>query len=987
MADALLATVRRYELRSGHYAGDVEEEEREESGSATSEESYISEGEGAPDLVVEASPFQGDGSDGRMTKEDVDASFFSDYEAEARSKAIAIAPLTPPPPPPPPPLKKSSLAKRTNGGTDPLPHGEKREVEEEELHDGDAFYDAEYASSLGEQKKRRGSSPSPTPEAAVQWKQGKVLTTSSAHHNGRANSWLDPLRSLSSPPLDVDVDHDQFGRLLLRAPHGLSDSPRRGSDSSPSAPRSNTPRSYVGAPPAAVREGTAAPSPPFHPISSVDLPDQPSFVWGSHDSPRNAPVDVVKALSSTATAQHGGGAPASKGSRAPLPSPPPPPLQGHQANRRAASTADTQTAVVASTPPHKPPTAAVSWTDVPTSAETVVRALVPGLHPLPTAVVTDGSTGQKRVVRERAPRGVPLLLQCTEHADTPTRTIVIPSAAEEKASVGGDEDEETVSAGPHTSAYRETSGMSDLISSASRESPVRSAKKSVRKDLMRHTPERAVDCRRRSGRSKSPRVSFVDHLPSGADAASTPPQHDLPPSLHRLSPSSASSTDTEADAFAPPELVDFSVLTEAMGHSTQEDSVVLCGFSVESLPMSAGVVRADEESHPSRPCARAAQQPRLAHPPTASRRTLRTTDAPHADASSIVQPPREAYASYAAPHSRNQPEAGQANPYALQRPTPALVHGSARHDDRRLPWPSRELEYPPPAAEPIAAPATVRTTKEPLKVVDIYHTVDSVEEAVVGESADYEYTTSYAGPYNAMHSNPTDDTLGAMQTAATPTSENRYDPLQHRRQQREAVRQLLARQTDPQRHSTSRAQSDDDTEIEGDTAPQQLSSAAYVLQQERLREQRMAAETERLRLGLALDVCQAVRPYGRDLLLMFLLLVEESNASLRRHRQSSKTLKGSSDAFADTAPWTESRVRYEMCAEAVNCVLARHGVRSVRATRELCRRVVTWCGRNLQGSSRSFEASSASMDETLVEYTAFVSCVMEFAAQYRSNAS
>ncbi|KPI87622.1 hypothetical protein ABL78_3279 [Leptomonas seymouri] len=965
MAEVLCRRDRHGEVRSGLDAEDAGEGGRTECGSASTEEAYSSDGEGAPDLEVEASPFQDGSNNGRMVREDADASFFSDYEAETRSKACAETRSSTLPPP----LQRSPLMKRPHLAH-PLSRDATRQVEG--LNAGDAFYDAEYASSMGRQ--RGVSPPSSVSETVANSKHGKALSTGSVHSGGYANSWLDPLRPLSSPPVDVEGDYAQSGRSL-RAPHGLSDSPRRGSGSSHSAPQSDSPLSYGGSPFVAVREGTAAGSQASFRVVATDLPERRSFLQGSRDyvgaSERAADVRPL-----STTTQGRCDALANEGSRALAPRPP----QGHPSKPRAPSTTGRQTAIVASPSSHKSPTTGTTRDDIPTSSEMIVRAQVPGLHPLSTSILTDTSSTQTRVVRERAPRGVPLLLQCTEHAHTPTRTILVPSAAE-KDDADGDDDE-TVNAGLHTSAYCEASGVSDLISSASHESSVTPAEKNSHVNLMHHTSEGAANCRHRTARSRSPFVSLVENHPSGAGAALMYRQQAQPLSSRGASPSSSISAETVAAA--PPRLVDFSVHTEALESSAQEDSLVLCGFSVESLPMLMEATRVGEESHRSSHHSPVAQPPHPPRLPEVPRRTHSTVRAPGADASPHRQPSREEYTSSAASHSRNQPR-------------PAQVHVATSDDDSKFLWPSRELVYPAQETELTTGAAMMDSPKESLKVFDLHYVVDSVEEAVVGGSAGHSYISPCVGPYgaydrghDAVHSNSAfaqarctvEDTV-----SGTSASEYSLGQLQHRQQQREAVRQLLARQTDLRHHSRSRPHYYGDVDVERDMVPQPLSSAAYVMQQERLREQRMAAEAERLRLELALDVCQAVRPYGRDLLLMFLLLVEESNAALRLRRRNSKALEGRYDTFADPAQWRESRVSYEMCAEAVNCVLERHGVGWIRATRELCRRVVAWCRRHQQGSAASRDLSSISMDDTLVEYATFVSCVMEFVVQYPSSSS
>ena len=966
MAEVSTRTEWHDDPRRNHYRDyDVDEDDGYES--VTSEEPYDSDDDGAPDLEVEASPFQHGSNNG----DDVNASFFSDYEAGERPRAPAPASHIPSPPLPSPPLAASPPADAVKSDAHTLPHDEQGKA--------DAFYDAEYASSMETQ--RRESSPAS--EAVVSWRPDKAVSDLAAHRNGRSNYWLDPLRSLSSPPVD-EGSEDGAPMWLVQAPHGLSDSPRRGSDLSPPAPHCDTPLSNGGLPSVAVREGTAVPLHTRYSAPAVSVSERQSSARGPRactDAPAEV-ADVVPSPDMTAKARAGTLATNTVGC-AMLP----PPVRQDSAPRPPASlTTDAEATEDASPPPRQPLSAAARG-NVPAAAEAVVvRAQVPGLHPLSSGLVTNASGQQTRVVCGRAPRGVPLLLQYTGHIPTPTRTVAVAAVAEEDGV--DDDDDETVNAGLHTSAYRETSGMSDLISSpSSLENAATSGTKKSRSDAARHTPDRAAGGggggggHRRTVRSESPFVSLVDSHPAGDEDTTGRPQptQSLSPSLR-----SSSSSAKEAASPPPPELVEFSVHTEALGCSAQEDSLVLCGFSVESLPTShlyCGSARA--APHPPHP-------PQL---PAVRRSANRPISASVLNTSCYAQQPEKARRAYSATlRSRLESKETEREVATQLRAPPAYEAGDEA--STQVPWSSSELVHP-------------------AQVFNIHDAVESVEEAAVGDTSDHLYAayayppqrharqrgreTTYApsalangGCYDA------DDTFSVISTATMTALDDSPDELHLRRQQREAVCRLLARQVDPRGSAESRARhgalnkSTNGGAMSGGAAsearaisqPQCYSPAEYVAQQEQLRAQRMAAEAERLRLSLALDVCRAVRPYGRDLLLMFLLLVEEANATVRQHRQRSLACEGSCDTIIDSTQWNESRVSYETCAEAINCVLERHGVSWIRATCELCRRVVAWCRHHQQSSPSLFDPSLAPTAGDLVEYAAFVSCVMEFAAQY-----
>jgi predicted HD phosphohydrolase len=1024
MAAVFTRTERRQEWCDDSHMGSSEEEE-DNYDSTTSEEPYNSDDDGAPDLAVEASPFQrdGGGDDGRPRKDDVEASFFSDYEAEVRSRAPATASLARRPPPSPPPLYASPLAKCGNDAFQPPICGQQK-ANAVDANDGDAFYDAAYASSMGKAQKRV-SSPSPVPEAVAHWERDRALSTSSSHHNGRhSSSWLDPLRSLSSPPIDMESDCGGQPARPMCAPHGLSDSPQRGSDPSRSAPQSDTPLSHCSPPSVTVREGTAAPAAHArHGTLSVDVTsERQSYVRGSivHG---NMSAEESNALPPRATTRSTTNGPMFEPRKVSVPPSPPPPTKMRQVNESThcdASFRDMPTPVVAaaSSQGELPHTLTAQGTDVSVgTTATVVRAQVPGLRPLSTSLNTNTSQPQLRVVRDQAPRGVSLLLQCTGHAHTPTRTVVIPYAAERD---GTDDDEGTVNVGLHTSAYRETSGMSDIISSSLHDSPAASAKKATKRDNTRRMPESANDahrhrCHRRTKRSKSPFVSLVDNHLSGAEHATSQPPH----SSSSLSPASSASSQAEAGATAasaPPELVDFSVHTEALERNAQEDSLFFCGYSVESFTMSAEASHTDG-AEMQRPAAYppADALPHRPHPPMSQRNVDRSSVGMQRTNASLHPQPSSSATEFRFSASPNR-RGAEGTTLTLSRllNSPTAHPQTAAQENSSLPWPSPELVCPvAQAAVPTAGVAAARlhNPKHPSQVFNVHYVVDSVEEAAVGEGSDQVYTKLYtwqardcsrerpnSTPIAAVFAPPPtvgDDTFNFASTTPTSITEYSFDELQQRRQQREAVRHLLARQTDPWRTSASRTRCADG-DGGGETGerslpllppPPRYSAVLYMAQQEQLRSQRMAAEAERLRLGLALDVCQAVRPHGRDLLLMLLLLVEESNAAQRRHqRRRSYTSEGGRNALGDPTEWEESRVSYDVCAEAINCVLERHGISWVRATRGLCHRVVAWCRCHDQHSSSTMHDKSASVREPmLVEYTTFVSCVMEFAARYADS--
>lgn len=993
---------------------------------------YSSDDERAPDLEVEASPPQHDGStDVEGVRRGGDASYFSDYaEGEARRDEQAALP-------PPPPLGSEAEKEDDACSRKLLPHlcsdDNSAHLVTDVVAEGDAdeFCDVEYESIMANHRKDSFSGPVLTRDPAGH--STKMIGPSSPLKNGggRRNSWLDPLRALSTPyskdaagihpknpqlPEDVSIRRQVLPHTPARTSEGRFE---RRTDTLP----------YHGGPSSVmVREGTAAPSSP--PVSELNggasctaNQDARGYRRTNYASSSRAStlatIDAVHVLALTDVLTNGNhkGCDGGKGASGTTPTTPPRVAPRGRDARVSFSPDDTSAA--ANSPPPRPLTMAATPPEAQQTRDTDTRMRT--MLPAPQTTALMGP--QPRVVRDRPPRGVPLILQCTGHFPTPTRTILVDDTVMDDDDGDG---EDTVTAGLHTGVYKETGDRSDLSysSSVSVEGAMllkgggRDGRGGRDASSCSPTPAPGIlhGRTRAVARSGSPLVSLTDPQFIGGDPATVADQQPEPEPHHHdrvaspsLSPPKTWEEEAEAEEVdAAPNLIDFSVQTEELEPSRQDESLILCGYSVESIRTSRGASGPPEvrPRHRVPPCqafvnssatgaaASAAAFSRKGREQCAASQDVEQLQMEGEGAEEGWDWPR-GEASWSPQPSRLERDAVQTVPREwlprtyTDQPSRETYPGGGFDDD--LPQTSssglQDVRYLIESVE--EAPAPGRGFHPPPRITNV-----PCEGARVRGGR--ESTPSFRKSHHV------NDSVACVQ--ATPLSSSsatrldEHSSLTVQRERRKALHTLLERQMrfPNSRRCTTMAHEYTDARESLRSTRVIAPAADYVATQEQLRGQRLAAEEERARLSLVLDVCEAVRPHARDLLLMFLLLVEESNMR-RRHsrrgqvqRRSNMTSDHSTayNSGLDSTVWEESRVTYGTCAEAVNCVLERHGVTRVRATRELCRRVVAWSQHHHNGHSLPTQGASlldslrGTADDASVEYATFVSSVMEFAEQY-----
>ncbi|CBZ31616.1 hypothetical protein, conserved [Leishmania donovani] len=987
-----------------------------------------SDDERAPDLEVEASPPQHDGStDVEEVRRDVDASYFSDYAGEARRDEQAALP-------PPPPLGSEVEKEGDACSRKLLPHlcsdDNGAQVVTDVVAEGDAdgLCDVDYESIMVSHRKDSFPAPALTLDAAGH--SAKIIGPSPPLKSGggRRNSWLDPLRALSTPySKDAAAVHPKKPQLpedVLIRRQVLPHTPARTSESRFER-RTDALPYHGGSSSVMERGGTAAPSPP--PVSELNgaascMADQGARGYrrtnyaSSSRASTLATIDAVHVLPLTDVLTNGNHKGCDGGKRASAATPTTPPRVAPRDCDARVSFSPDDTSAAANSPPPRPitVTATPPAAQQPRGKDTRTPTMLPALE---TTALMGPRT---RVVRDRPPRGVPLILQCTGHYPTPTRTILVDDTMMDDDEGDG---EDTVTAGLHTSVYKETGDRSDLSYSSS---------VSVEGVLLLRGGGQGGRCGRDASncsptpspgvlhgrtcpvaRSGSPLVSLTDAQFIGGDPATVAYQHPEPePHHHDLDASPSllppKTWEEEEEVDAVPDLIDFSVQTEELEPSRQDESLILCGYSVEPICASRGA-SAPPEARPRHrvpPCqpffkssaigatASAAAFSKKGREGCAASQDVEQLQVEGEGAEEDWAWPR-GEASWLPQTSHLEREAVQTVPREwlprtyTHQPSREAYRATGFDDD--LPQTStpslHDVRYLVESVQ--EAPAPGRGFHPPPRIIDV-----PCEGAEVrgGRNSTLSFRKS-------RHVNNSVERVQA--TPLSSSSATRFDErssLTLQRERRNALHTLLARQMRSPSSSRCTTTSHEyaDARVSVRSARLIAPAADYVAMQEQLRGQRLAAEEERARLSLVLDVCEAVRPHARDLLLMFLLLVEESNMR-RRHRRRGQVQRRSNptsdhgtaySSHLDSSVWEESRVTYGMCAEAVNCVLERHGVTRVRATRELCRRVVAWCKHHHSGHSLPTQGASlldslrGTADDASVEYATFVSSVMEFAEQY-----
>ncbi|KAG5485869.1 hypothetical protein CUR178_07462 [Leishmania enriettii] len=983
--------------------------------STLSTDCYSSSDEGAPDLEVEASPARHDGSPGvEEVRRDVDTSYFSDY-AERDARRYEQAAL-------PPQLRPSGGVKGEDDACsrELLPHLCSDEHSAQPVTgvvaegNADDFCDAEHESNTRRHRGKRSPPPVTDLDAAVRLKKAIGSVPPLKSEGGRSSSWLDPLSDVSTP-FSKDGAAAYSKQSLLSEDvyfqrHGPLGTPGR---TSQSRFVQRTDRLlYQGGPPSVmVREGTVAPSP----SSGSELNAATS--WTTDQGARGhrrtnyasssrastiATIEAVHVVEVTdVLTNHNHNGCGENGASTVTPTTPPR-VTPRSCDARTSYSHKSDSAAANSTPPRPlTVTATAPMRQQTHEDDTRTREMLPSLE------TTMGACPQTRVVRDRPPRGAPLILQCTGHISTPTRTILVDHTMM-------DDDDDTVTAGLHTSAYNEVDDLSDLSSSVPADEVLLLKGGERGGSVGRGAPNRLhmpgsgmLDGRTcRAARSASPLLSLTDARFTDGDTAIVVDQQQPESHHHDLVASPPFSLPTacgKEDVNAMPDLIDFSVHTEGLEQSGQDDSLTLCGYSVERIRVPR------DASAPPEICPH--QGP--SHPFLASSATgaIASVAALSNESRELFTASQDVEQLQAEGERSARPRAGgpsSRHPSHLERHTMQVV--PRERSPRARTHPSSHKAYPTGLSEENLSPVS------PSSLDDVRHLIESVEETPAPDRSFHpppqaadaagKGTGARGDRSSALsftNSRTFDDSVEGVRLA--PSSSNSdarrdgRDSLVLQRGRRNALRALLARQARSTDSTGCAALSHECADTREDVWSSRFIAPAadYVATQEKLRGQRLAAEAERARLGLALDVCEAVRPHARDLLLMLLLLVEESN--IRRRQRQRSQVQGRYEAasthgiahssHADATVWEESRVTYGTCAEAVNCVLERHGVTRVRATQELCRRVVAWSQHhNRHGALIQCELVVDSLlgtvDEASVEYATFVSSVMEFAAQYRA---
>lgn len=544
-----------------------------------------------------------------------------------------------------------------------------------------------------------------------------------------------------------------------------------------------------------------------------------------------------------------------------------------------------------------------------------------------------------RTVREKPYRGMPLLLQCTGHVETPTRVIVV--------SVGSDSESDTDGAGPrgdqrtHPYVDEDEGGTPSLI-----ERGVRTRSRSPSSPYLSTTDRHTTT------------LPVVSNVPlSGTPAAATTSSY--PYTTHIPSPSiqvNSQPNEGQRECLVPPyynngydekaalDSINASVYTEILDNQDYISEPVLCSYSVEPITLADGGNATEGQwAHPSY---------QASDPHTVPRGT--GSDGFHFTPSSSLQD--MSHGILPAPHHMTLPSRSTAQWHdpglVLDPPLSQLpANISANRKERMGSWQKGAVGVE--SAFPAGYPADF------YEIVDV---VESVEETstlhntppVVCAFDPYRWSSPQSrgqGHYRESVSTP---------QVSHPSSNLLTKVLQRHHRGQEVVHRLL----DTHLHRP----------LSGTPFGRVVPASVYLKEQRQQRAEQLSLEAEQMRLQIAYDVCQATYPYARELLLLFLLLVEETDIHQRRRSRKSPS-------FSHTAANSvaESLVTFELCAQAVNTVLQRHSVKWIRATRELCARVVTWCR---AGKDGGWGLNREDSEEDRVEYTSFVSSVMQFASEY-----
>ncbi|KAG5486691.1 hypothetical protein LSCM1_07944 [Leishmania martiniquensis] len=1010
-------------MRVAAYHASADEADGDELYASTiSTDCYGSSGEGAPDLEVEASPTRQDGSPGvEAVRRDGDTSYFSDYaEREVRRHDQAAL------------LAQRPLSDGVKEGD----HACSRELLPRLSDDDGArpvtgaaaqggvgdFFKAEYESNTRRYREELSPVPAGTFDTAVSSAKMMGSATPLKSEGGRRSSWRDPPSAFSRPFLeDAAAAYSKQRQLSEDMPFRHQwppGSPDRTSRSRFERRPDGLP--YRGGPPSvAVREGTVAPSP--SPGSERSAATSSTTDQGAPGHRRTncasssrastlATIEAAHVVSVTDVSTNGNGKGCEGGKGASATAQTLPPREVPRGHGASPSHSPKGGKAAAHLTPPRPlnGTATTPMARQTRENDSLMRAMFPALE---TAVQTGP---QIRVVRARPPRGAPLILQCTGHVSTPTRTILVDHTLVED---DDEEKEDTVTAGLHTSAYNETGDRSNLSSPSASADEVpllnggeRGGSGGCDTSNRLHTTGPAMPHSRtcRAARSASPLLSLTDAQFADGDPAILARQQQPESRHHDLgaSPSlSPPKTCEEEDADAMPDLIDFSVHTEGLEQNWQDESLTLCGYSVEPLRVTR------DASAPPEICPRHQVPPRHPFLAPSPRSAIAPAVASSNESQELPTALQDAVQLQVGEGARERPQGGapsSRDPSHLERDGVQVVSREClplahTHSSSHKAHPTGRLVKD---LSPASSPG----------LHAVRHLIESVEETPV-PGRDFhpppwtaDVASEGARAWGNGSSAPSfikprrfSDTVESVQltpfSSGSASQLDGYDSLALQQGRRKALCALLDRQTRSTGSSRCATLSHERANAQANLPSTRFIAPAadYVATQVKLRVQRLAAEAERARLTLALDVCEAVRPHARDLLLMLLLLVEESN--MRRHHRQRGQVRGCHEATSthrtsrsshqDSTVWEESRVTYGTCAEAVNCVLERHGVTRVRATQDLCRRVVAWSQHhnlrrpNTQGGSL-LDSLRGTADEASVEYAAFVSSVMEFAAQCRA---
>ncbi|KAG5511162.1 hypothetical protein JKF63_07104 [Porcisia hertigi] len=989
-------------------------------GLPASADGVSSDDERAPDLEVEASPPQDDVPPaGEGVKSDVNASYFSDY---------APGPVSWEDQSPLPPLPSLGVeVKEDNDACNRklLPHfvsyGDSVQAMAHVAEEGDAdvFCDAERRLTMASCREASSLPPLPKLDATAHLTKSTGFTAPLKGREVRCNNWMDPLRAPSTRfSKDAAVVHPETPHPSEAMPfrgQSLSDFPVCASESRRERWRDRL-TSHRG-PSVMLSTGTGGPSPPPRSeLSATASCTANGDARGRHrmsnvSSSRASGLDSMNAvhvLPLSPLSANGHEKDSVGGVGVWTASPTTSPRVTPRSYDSQISLSPRNGSALANSPPQGSRTIAATTSMAQPTREDVPLKPAMILAPERAEVAVPGM----HVVRDRLPRGAPLILQCTGDVQTPTRTLLVDATQMEDDE---SEVEKALTAGLHTNVYKETGERSGLSFSSSFSGDEALFLKYGQRGSNSGPAELSRSPKPGPGainsrtlhvtRSSSPLVSLADAQFFANDPATVVCQQ-RPESHHGLdaSPSRLPPHMWKEEMNAAPDLIDFSVQTEALGSSQQGESLILCEYSVEPIPASCDASASSEVCHryPVPPC-----QPFLTSKATGA-------TAPSAAFSA------ESRALFSASQNMKQLQVDDQDTggiWARPRPeapfSPCRIHLEGDVDHA---VPHTDTHLPQCVAHSTARSVhdlsnTAATDRHKVRQV-----IESVEEVPAADRRflhSPHWTTDVPGggdqtqcgwgsapPFTKLrhYVDCVEDLRVTASSSALAAPFDESDSLALKRERERALHALLVQQTQRPDSSGSPPRSYEyaDRRESVHSAHSIAPAAHYVSAQERRRGQRLAAESERARLSLVLAVCEAVRPHARDLLFVFLLLMEESRirhshtlrGTVQSHSEPTLTHSTTCCPHLDSAALGESRVTYYTCAEAVNCVLERHGVTCVRATRELCRRVVAWCqyyhNCHTQPSEPELLLDSlrGTADETSVEYAAFISALLEFAAQY-----